>query len=166
MLRLRPNIHVDVGSSVAPFEEDDWRELSVTDASSPTYKATIRCVFGTVRCLSLNADLATGTTVPKPRQLYGLLAKDRRVNSAFPRKQKPGAPQCEENKPKTNCNVDKPVFGQYAFAAPNGATIRVGDVVRVIERAKSRSESPKKHTASQNSETMAMDVTVNESSAE
>lgn len=36
---------------------------------------------------------------------------------------------------ETDIGSDKPVFGQYAFAAPNGATIRVGDWVTVTERA-------------------------------
>jgi hypothetical protein len=37
---------------------------------------------------------------------------------------------------------DKPVFGQYAFAAPNGATLRVGDTVRVTERAPDGPKTP------------------------
>lgn len=32
---------------------------------------------------------------------------------------------------------DKPVFGQYACAAPNGAILRVGDVVQVTEQENS-----------------------------
>lgn len=114
ILRLRPNIHIDVGDEILPFDEDDWRELVVTSATGNKQQATIRCVFTCPRCLSLNVDLSTGTRAPRERQLYGLLAKDRRVNSAFPH---------------------KPVFGQYAFAAPNGATLRVGDWVTVTERA-------------------------------
>lgn len=30
--------------------------------------------------------------------------------------------------------TDKPVFGQYAFAGPAGAILRVGDEVELIER--------------------------------
>ena len=85
MLQLRPNIHIDVGPQSAAFEEDDWREL-VVDGSDGGYKATLRCVFMTPRCLSLNVDIKTGTTCPREKQLYGLLAKDRRVNKVFPRK--------------------------------------------------------------------------------
>lgn len=85
ILRLRPNIHIDVGKDIVPFDEDDWRELVVTSASDEKQQATIRCVFTCPRCLSLNVDLGTGTRAPRERQLYGLLAKDRRVNTAFPR---------------------------------------------------------------------------------
>lgn len=85
ILRLRPNIHIDVGDDIVPFDEDDWRELIVTSAADNKKSATIRCVFTCPRCLSLNVDLSTGTRAPRERQLYGLLAKDRRVNSAFPR---------------------------------------------------------------------------------
>lgn len=87
IVRFRPNIHVDVGSYGRPYEEDEWRELVVSDAEGEEEdpKATIRCVFATPRCLSLNVDLNTGTRAYKENQLYGLLAKDRRVNKAFPR---------------------------------------------------------------------------------
>lgn len=37
------------------------------------------------------------------------------------------------------------MFGQYAFAAPNGVMIRVGDEVRVTERA---AEADRVHKAS------------------
>lgn len=91
ILRLRPNIHIDVGEDTIPFDEDDWRELVVESKGGEKHRATIRCVFTCPRCLSLNVDLATGTTAPRHRQLYGLLAKDRRVNTAFPRESKPSA---------------------------------------------------------------------------
>lgn len=87
IIRFRPNIHVDVGPDGRPYEEDHWRELVVYGSrdEKQDHKATIRCVFGTPRCLSLNVDLTTGTRATKDEQLYGLLAKDRRVNKAFPR---------------------------------------------------------------------------------
>jgi uncharacterized protein len=85
IIRLRPNIHIDVGPNTAAFDEDHWRELVVAGDGKDDPKATIRCVFTTPRCLSLNVDLTTGTRASKDTQLYGLLAKDRRVNSAFPR---------------------------------------------------------------------------------
>ncbi len=31
-------------------------------------------------------------------------------------------------------SIDKPVFGQYAFAGPSGAILRTGDSVYVTER--------------------------------
>lgn len=31
--------------------------------------------------------------------------------------------------------VDKPVFGQYAFGGPAGAILRVGDEISVVERS-------------------------------
>ena len=37
--------------------------------------------------------------------------------------------------------ADKPVFGQYACAGPNGAVLRVGDDVKVIQRV-SKSPTP------------------------
>lgn len=91
ILRLRPNIHIDVGDEIVAFDEDDWRELVVTSASDEKQQATIRCVFTCPRCLSLNVDLSTGKRAPRERQLYGLLAKDRRINTAFPREYHPGA---------------------------------------------------------------------------
>lgn len=32
--------------------------------------------------------------------------------------------------------TDKPVFGQYAFASPSGAMLRVGERVTLAERTK------------------------------
>lgn len=86
IVRFRPNIHVDVGDEQEPYEEDSWTMLTVRSKSDPTQEVSIRCLFRTVRCLSLNADLAKGTMINTNRQLYGLLAKDRRVNELFPRK--------------------------------------------------------------------------------
>lgn len=140
MLQLRPNIHIDVGPQTKAFEEDDWREL-VVDGADGGYKATLRCVFMTPRCLSLNVDIKTGTTSPREKQLYGLLAKDRRVNKVFPRMY-PVFPQTGTlcSFILTKCVLEKPVFGQYAFAAPIGAIIRVGDTVTVTDKAAQVSE--------------------------
>lgn len=110
--RFRPNIHVDVHNSLAPYDEDKWSTLMVS-ADGGTHPVTIKCIFNCVRCLSLNADPDTGEMIPRQRQLYGLLASDRRVNPRFPH---------------------KPVFGQYAFAGPAGAILRIGDKVQVTER--------------------------------
>ena len=87
LARLRPNIHIDVGEEVPPFDEDEWRELAVySDTAKTRQKALIRCIFKCARCLSLNADLNNGETARRENQLYGLLARDRRVNHHFPRK--------------------------------------------------------------------------------
>lgn len=86
IVRFRPNIHVDVGDEQKPYEEDNWNMLTVRSKSDPAQEVSIRCLFRTTRCLSLNADLAKGTMITTNRQLYGLLAKDRRVNPAHPRK--------------------------------------------------------------------------------
>ncbi|KAH6610442.1 mfs general substrate transporter [Trichoderma cornu-damae] len=83
LLRFRTNIHVDVGS-VVPFDEDNWRELTVYSDDGATPKAILRCVFKTPRCLSVNVDVKTGTGSPRSRQVYGLIARDRRVNKAYP----------------------------------------------------------------------------------
>lgn len=85
LIRFRTNIHVDVESAAA-WDEDDWRELTVFAEDGTTPKAVVRCVFKTPRCLSVNADLKTGTTSPRHKQVYGLIARDRRVNKAYPRK--------------------------------------------------------------------------------
>ena len=89
IIRFRPNINIDAGPDSRAFEEDGWRELAVFEGSAEGgrggHKATIRCIFKTPRCLSLNVDLKTGKMAPRDQQLYGLLARDRRVNSAFPR---------------------------------------------------------------------------------
>ncbi|EME81782.1 uncharacterized protein MYCFIDRAFT_78781 [Pseudocercospora fijiensis CIRAD86] len=120
IVRFRPNIHVDVGNEAAPYDEDQWDLLTVRSKADPAQEVSIRCLFRCVRCLSLNADLAKGSMINTNRQLYGLLAKDRRVNDLFPH---------------------KPVFGQYACAGPSGAVLRVGDDVDVTERV-SRPVSP------------------------
>ncbi|KAJ2969366.1 hypothetical protein NQ176_g8701 [Zarea fungicola] len=116
IILFRPNVHIDVDPDSQPFEEDNWKELLVYSQDASVEKAVIRCIFKTPRCVSLNVDLKTGRRAPRDQQMYGLLAPDRRVNNAFPH---------------------KPVFGQYACAAPNGAILRVGDVVQVTEQENS-----------------------------
>lgn len=111
--RLRPNIHIDVKNSLPAYDEDRWSTLMVS-AEQGTHPVTIKCIFNCVRCLSLNADPDTGSMIPRERQLYGLLASDRRVNPRFPH---------------------KPVFGQYAFAGPAGAILRIDDKVQIAERS-------------------------------
>ncbi|EME42873.1 hypothetical protein DOTSEDRAFT_72348 [Dothistroma septosporum NZE10] len=113
IVRFRPNIHVDVADDEPAFGEDSWNMLTVRSKVDSTQQVSIRCLQRCVRCLSLNADLAQGRMITTNRQLYGLLAKDRRVNELFPH---------------------KPVFGQYACAGPSGAVLRVGDEVEVVER--------------------------------
>ena len=54
------------------------------------------------------------------------------MNSAFPRKCSPFT----EIVPTYMELLDKPVFGQYDFAAPVGAIVQPGDVVHVTDRAK------------------------------
>lgn len=120
IIRFRPNIHVDVGGEQAPYDEDGWGMLAIRSQSDRAQEVSVRCLFRTVRCLSLNADLAKGGMIATNRQLYGLLARDRRVNDKFP---------------------NKPVFGQYACAGPSGAVLRVGDEVEVTERT-SRGPTP------------------------
>ncbi|QIW98445.1 hypothetical protein AMS68_003963 [Peltaster fructicola] len=114
IIRFRPNIHVDVDSEAQAYDEDSWSMLAIRSQNDRAQEVSVRCLFRTVRCLSLNADLQKGSMVATPRQLYGLLARDRRVNDKFP---------------------NKPVFGQYACAGPSGAVLRVGDEVEVTERS-------------------------------
>lgn len=113
ILRLRPNIHIDVGSVLPPWDEDTWSTVIAHTGKDGTEKIVIKCIFNCPRCLSLNADPDTGQYICRERQLYGYLAPDRRVNSVFPH---------------------KPCFGQYAFAGPAGAIIRVGDKIEITER--------------------------------
>lgn len=87
ILRFRPNIHIDVHNSVPAFDEDDWVSLVVHPQNQYVEKSpnvTLKCMFSCVRCLSLNADPGTGGMAARERQLYGLLAKDRRVNPQSP----------------------------------------------------------------------------------
>lgn len=135
ILRFRPNIHIDVRGSLPPYDEDKWRILSIRNGMDAATQAIIRCVYPCVRCLSINADLSTGNMVSRDRQLYGLLARDRRINEAFPRKSSLQL-QCSSTD-----YIDKPVFGQYAFAGPSGAILRVADEVSIIERDQSSSQA-------------------------
>lgn len=81
--KFRSNIHIETDAMTAAFDEDHWKLLRITsDSQQPV---VVKCIFGCVRCLSLNVDLDTGGVISSQRQLYGLLAKDRRVNSAVPR---------------------------------------------------------------------------------
>ena len=86
IVRFRPNIHVDVEDEQEPYDEDWWNMLTIRSKVDPAQEISVRCLFRTVRCLSLNVDLAQGRMITTNRQLYGLLAKDRRVNKLFPRK--------------------------------------------------------------------------------
>lgn len=113
ILRLRPNIHIDVGNLLPTWDEDTWSTVVAHTGRDGVEKIVIKCIFKCVRCLSLNADPDTGQYISRDRQLYGYLARDRRVNPAFPH---------------------KPCFGQYAFAGPAGAILRVGDRAEVIQR--------------------------------
>ncbi|KAI7085843.1 hypothetical protein KC363_g6103 [Hortaea werneckii] len=120
IVRFRPNIHIDVGTEVESYDEDSWNMLTIRSQVDRAQEVSVRCLFRTVRCLSLNVDLEKGGMIATNRQLYGLLARDRRTNDKFPH---------------------KPVFGQYACAGPSGALLRVGDEVDVIERV-SRASTP------------------------
>ncbi|KAK4570075.1 hypothetical protein LTR86_003045 [Recurvomyces mirabilis] len=123
IVRFRPNVHVDVGTEAEAYDEDGWGMLTIRSQVDKQQEVSVRCLFRTVRCLSLNADLAKGGMIATPKQLYGLLAKDRRTNEYFP------------------LTADKPVFGQYACAGPSGAVLRVGDEVEVTDRV-SRAITP------------------------
>ncbi|KAK3070492.1 hypothetical protein LTR53_010369 [Teratosphaeriaceae sp. CCFEE 6253] len=113
IVRFRPNVHVDVAAEVGPYDEDSWSMLTIRSRVDKAQEVSVRCLFRTVRCLSLNADLAKGGMISTNRQLYGLLMKDRRTNDLKPH---------------------KPVFGQYACAGPSGAVLRVGDEVEITSR--------------------------------
>lgn len=85
IVRFRPNIHVDVQGEQEPYDEDTWNMLSIKPKLDPEQEIMVRCLFRTVRCLSLNVDLSKGAMITTPNQLFGLLMKDRRVNPQFPR---------------------------------------------------------------------------------
>lgn len=119
LVRFRTNIHIDVSleADFKPYDEDNWKKISIkcqSDDHSTDRDVELDVVFRTPRCQSLNVDFDTGGLVAGERQLYKLLARDRRVNPAFPL---------------------KPCFGVYAFAVPIGAVLRVGDTVSVIRSA-------------------------------
>lgn len=84
IIRFRTNIHIDVGDLPA-WDEDTWVQLKVRPKPEDAPDIVLRCISQCVRCLSINADLDTGDMVNRDRQLYGLLAPDRRVNDKFPR---------------------------------------------------------------------------------
>ncbi|KAH7196363.1 uncharacterized protein B0J16DRAFT_313 [Fusarium flagelliforme] len=113
ILRFRPNIHIAVSHDTPAFDEDHWRQLVVTSSYDKSSKAFICCMCHTTRCLSLNADLATGRGVCREQQLFGLLARDRRISSTSP---------------------NRPVFGRYAYVVPVGTTLRIKDQVVVSKR--------------------------------
>lgn len=114
LIRFRTNIHVDTSEAdgFEPYGEDTWKKL-IIKSSGGKQDVDLDIVFRTVRCMSLNMDFETGGLLPPERQLYKLLTKDRRVNPLFP---------------------TKPCFGVYAFAAPNGVELRVGDDVKIVEK--------------------------------
>ncbi|OCT44150.1 hypothetical protein CLCR_00672 [Cladophialophora carrionii] len=136
ILRFRSNIHIDnteplrtdhrvnndddkeINLWSAPYAEEQWKTLHIMPSSRHEHSTPsppplrLDLVFNTVRCQSLNVDFRTGGLVAPQRQLYKLLAKDRRVNPAFPY---------------------RPCFGRYAFAEPFGRVVRVGDHVEVME---------------------------------
>lgn len=90
ILRFRPNIHVEVDDEKIPaYDEDHWRTLLIRGQQPKASPVVVQCIFKCVRCLSLNVDFHTGGVVPTRRQMYGLLARDRRVNEKFPRKRPP-----------------------------------------------------------------------------
>lgn len=86
ILRFRPNIHIEVDDNIRAYDEDLWKMLLIRGNPSKTQTVMVKCIFKCVRCLSLNVDFDTGGVVTTKRQMYGLLAKDRRVNRNFPRK--------------------------------------------------------------------------------
>lgn len=86
IIRFRPNVHVDVDGEQQAYDEDGWSMLSIRSQTDREQEVTVRCLATTVRCLSLNVDLAKGGMIATNKQLYGLLAKDRRVNDKFPSK--------------------------------------------------------------------------------
>lgn len=134
IIRFRPNIHIEVGQSGEAYDEDYWTLLSIRSKGDQGQEVSVQCLFRTVRCLSLNADLQNGTMIAAPRQLYGLLARDRRVNDKFPSEFVLLMPQCTLI--RLTILSDKPVFGQYACAGPSGAVLRIGDEVEVVQRSR------------------------------
>jgi len=94
IVRFRPNVHVDVGRELPAYDEDSWSMLAIRAQADRAQEVSVRCLFRTVRCLSLNVDLAKGGMIATNRQMYGLLAKDRRTNARFPRKFEQVSPLC------------------------------------------------------------------------
>lgn len=86
IIRFRSNIHFKSDPDTPPFDEDSWKLLRILPNTQRAQAITVKCIFKCVRCLSLNVDFEKGGMVPTRRQVYGLLARDRRVNEAFPRK--------------------------------------------------------------------------------
>ena len=104
--RFRSNIHVNTKGLAGAYDEDEWTEVVIEGDE----QVKLNLVFSTPRCRSLNVDFETGGVVASERQSCKLLLRDRKVN-----------PMLKE----------KPCFGRYAFSAPEGVVISVGDRVRV-----------------------------------
>ena len=60
IVRFRPNIHVDVKGQLPAYDEDNWSSLLVRSHSDEAQEVTIKCIFRTVRCLSLNVPTTHG----------------------------------------------------------------------------------------------------------
>lgn len=110
--KFRSNIHVAVPDDTPAYSEEFWRKIIIGEQQQQGSGVELQCTYNTPRCLSINVDYATGKQVPTDKQIYKLMMKDRRINPEF--------------------NF-KPCFGRYCFCNDFGATVRVGDRVRVLE---------------------------------
>lgn len=110
--KFRSNIHVAVPDDTPAYSEEFWREIVIGEQQQHGSGVKLQCTYNTPRCLSINVDYATGKQAATDQQIYKLMMKDRRINPEF--------------------NF-KPCFGRYCFCDDFGATIRVGDRVRVLE---------------------------------
>jgi hypothetical protein len=119
IIRFLPNVHVDTNNEREPYGEDGWSMLAIQSQADGEQEVSIRCLFCTIRCLCLNAELTKGSMIVINRQLYGLLAKDGRVNEKFPSQFCRVSPIFSS--PRLTQYSDKPVFSQYACAGPSGA---------------------------------------------
>ncbi|KAI0206489.1 MOSC domain-containing protein [Astrocystis sublimbata] len=128
MRRFRSNIVVDENSQapgeeeLKAWEEDFWGELSVTHSNGEEHRLALTANCG--RCISINIDYDTGRkSVGELGFVLKKLMRDRRVDKG---------------------NKWSPIFGRYAFLAPessqgdDGVEIAVGDEVNVTKRLEDR----------------------------
>ncbi|KAB8298272.1 hypothetical protein EYC80_002003 [Monilinia laxa] len=122
--KFRANIIIS--GSPSAFTEDYWGDLEFSPSPSssssnpessrpPKIHLTANCG----RCISLNVDHATGTTVPQNEGILKLLMRDRRVD--------PGVKY-------------SPIFGRYGFIrrSDSGTVLKVGDSVSVTRTNEQR----------------------------
>lgn len=116
MERFRPNIVVE--GTQAAFDEDAWAVVTIGDSGAR--EMTIRCLEQDPRCQIPSIDQRTGRPSPQfepSRTLRGF----RKLFDPFGR--------------AGDLAREGPMFGVYAAHGGQAGKVRVGDILRVVERS-------------------------------